>query len=128
MSRCRLGAQRGSTAIEVAVLVPAVLAVIFVAFQAAWWFYAKSLAIAAAEEGMHVARAYTANVSSGSSAAQAYLRRTAGDALTDVSVNATSTGSTVRVRVEGRGMSLIPGLSGFPITAEAVGPKERIIR
>ncbi|MFZ0322657.1 MAG: TadE family protein, partial [Actinomycetes bacterium] len=83
---------RGSASLEVAILGPALLLLIFSIVQAGLWFYARSLALAAAQEGVTAARSYDADPGTGISRAQSFIEQQAGDSLTQTSVS--SAGST----------------------------------
>lgn len=125
---CRTGSpsERGSASLEIAILGPALLLAIFAVVQAALWFYARNLALAAAQEGLDAARAYQASSDAGVTRAQSFLQRAAGDSLQAATVSASaSTPTTVRIEVRGRSLSVIPGMSGIPVSQSAQGPVER---
>lgn len=125
-TRPRSGSDRGSVTVEIAILGPALLLLIFGVVQAGMWFYARSLALAAAQEGVSSARAYGASPAAGISRAQTFLREQAGDSLTDTAVStAGSTRTVVRVQVRGRAISVLPGVPGIAIHQSAQGPVER---
>ena len=116
----------GSTTLEIAILGPVLLLLIFAIVQAALWFYARNLALAAAQEGVGAGRAYGSNPSQGVSRARSFLDRSASDSLQTSSVSsAGSTPSTVRISVTGRSLSVLPGFAGITVTQSAVGPVER---
>jgi hypothetical protein len=54
----------------------AVMAVIFTAIQASTWFWARSIALAAAQEGADAQRAYNAAPGAGQARAQAFITST----------------------------------------------------
>ena len=117
---------RGSVSLEIAILGPAVLLLIFSIVQAGLWFYARSLALAAAQEGVTSARSYGADPNSGITRAQSFLAQQAGDSLTQTSVSsAGSTAILVRIQVSGRALSVFPGVPGIEVTQSAVGSVER---
>ena len=92
----------------------------------AWQFYARSLALAAAQEGVTSARAYGADPNTGISRAQSFLDQQAGDSLTQTSVSSSgSTATAVRIQVSGRALSVLPGIPGLEVTQSAVGSVER---
>lgn len=124
--RARGGRDRGSAALEVAILGPALLLIVFATVQAGLWFYARSLALAAAQEGVAAARAYQSSLDTGISRASAFLDRSAGDSLSAVTVTgAGSTPQIVRIEVRGRALSVLPGVPGLPVAQAAQGPVER---
>jgi hypothetical protein len=71
-------ADRGSGPVEFAVLAFPLLLLTFMVVQAAFVFYARSTALAAATQGANAARAYNAPLSSGTAKASDFLTRTGG--------------------------------------------------
>lgn len=118
----------GAVNLEIAVLMPAVLALVLVAIQAAAVYHAHNLALSAAREGVRVARGYGSTTGAGVESAKGYLRTVAGDALQDTSVSSSgSTASRVRIEVTGKSMDVIPGMS-VTVTEVAHGPREVVTR
>ena len=116
---------RGSASLEIAILAPALLLLTFVLVQAGLWFYARSLALAAAQEGVTAGRAYDAPGAAGLVRARAFLYEQAGDSLTDTRVSsAGTTAAVVRITVTGRSLSVLPGLPGMAITQSAQVSRE----
>src|SRR3954468_14627745 len=72
----------GSASLEIAILAPALLLLTFVVVQAGLWFYARNLALAAAQEGVTAGRAYNAPAGVGPARARAFLAEQTGDSLT----------------------------------------------
>jgi Flp pilus assembly protein TadG len=117
---------RGSATLEIAVLGPALLLLVFTLVQVGLWYYARSLAIAAAQEGVAAGRAYGAGIDTGVERAQAFLDRSAGDSLLQPAVTATgSTPTLVRIEVAGRSQSVLPGVPGITVRQAAQAPVER---
>lgn len=117
---------RGSTTVELAVLAPVLLLVIFTVIQVALWSYARSLALGAAAEGVMVARSYGSSVDLGRARAEEFLATTAGDSLREPAVRVSVQGSSVRVDVTGRSLSVLPGIPGLPVAQHAQGPVEQV--
>jgi hypothetical protein len=116
---------RGSASIEFAITAVAVMAIIFTAIQAATYFWARSIALAAAEEGVTAQRAYNAAPGAGQARATSFLTST-GDGLTGTTITVAASPDQVQVTVTGHCLSIIPGFCGlFPITATAHGTVER---
>ena len=115
----------GSATLELVVLIPVLLLVVTVVVQAGLWFHARSLALVAAQEGVSVARTYRADTSAGAARAAQFLAEHAGDQLTAVTITGAADGTTVRVDVTGRSLSLLPGVSGPLVHQSAQGPIER---
>ena len=92
------------------ILLPALFAVMFLGMQAALYYHARTVAIAAAEEGARAAGAETGHESTGVSAAVAFLAAAGGDdALQNATATADRTQTTATVTVQGISMSVIPG-------------------
>ena len=122
----RGAAERGSATLEIAILGPALLLLVFTVVQVALWFYARSLALAAAQEGVAAARGFAAPTAAGVARAQAFLDRSAGDSLQAARVTATPAGiQRVRIEVTGRALSVVPGIPGPAVAQSAEGPVER---
>jgi Flp pilus assembly protein TadG len=116
---------RGSATLEIAILGPAILALTFTLVQAGLWFYARSLALAAAQEGVTAARAYNATATAGTNRAQAFLAQQAGDSITGAAVAAGTTTTTVQITVTGRALSVLPGVPGPVVSQSAYAERER---
>ena len=126
LSRTHSRRDDGSASLEIAILGPALLLLVFAVVQAGLWFYARSLALAAAQEGVAAARAYEASGDAGVARARSFLDRAAGDSLQAATVSrAGSTETTVRVEVRGRALSVLPGVPGLPVSQAAQAPVER---
>jgi TadE-like protein len=106
--RDRSGHDRGSASVEFAITAVAVMAVIFAAIQAATYFWARSIALAAAQEGVTAQRAYNASPGAGQARAESFIAAT-GDGLTATTVTIVADAEQVQVTVSGRCLSVIPG-------------------
>ncbi|UBU14607.1 TadE/TadG family type IV pilus assembly protein [Nonomuraea gerenzanensis] len=123
--------ERGATVIELALLMPVILATVLLIVQVALWFHAREVAEAAAQEGARVARAapFDSGAWQGEATGkateiiQAVGPRLLRDATATTSERepderfVTVTGSAVQV------IPLLPDLA-FTITATAGGPVE----
>lgn len=117
-------ADRGSATVEIAILGPVVLLLVFTLVQSALWYYARGLALAAAQQGATAAAAYGATPATGAAHAREFLAGQ--DSLREVQVDAAaSTRTQVRVQVTGRALSVLPGVAGILITQDAYAPVER---
>ncbi len=124
--RDRQGGDAGSASVEIAILGPALLLLVFSIVQGGLWFYAHNLALAAAEEGVTTGAAYGARPDAGIARTRNFLDQQAGDSLTATTISsAGSTPTVVRIAVTGRSLSMLPGVPGIEVTATAVGPVER---
>lgn len=115
----------GSATLEVAVLAPVLLLVVFTIIQTAMFAYARSLALGAAQEGVAAGRVDGGTTQAARARARDFLDRTAGDSLRSSSVEASATATEVEVEVRGRAISILPGLPGLPVRQSARGPIER---
>lgn len=121
----RLSGQRGAASVELAVLFPVLLLVVMTLIQAALWFYARSIALGAAQEGAREGRLQPGSTARAQTAAVGFLDQTAQDLLTGRAVAVTGSPTHISVTVTGTSLSLFPGLSGWSVTQTAVGPVER---
>jgi Flp pilus assembly protein TadG len=124
---CR--ADRGSSSLEITVLFPVVLLLVFAVVQGALYYHARNVALAAASDGLTAARARAGSSEEGRRAAASFLERAGGrDVLLDAQVAAVRSGATAEVTVSGHVMSLLPGLPGLSVSQTASGPVERFTR
>lgn len=117
---------RGSATLEIAVLAPVLLGVVFTIIQVGLWSYARSLALGAAQEGVAAGRAHGASPEAGRLRAERFLAASAGDSLLGTDIRATRSPTSVRVEVSGRALSVLPGVPGLPVRQSAEGPVERV--
>lgn len=110
----RLGQEVGASSVELIIFFPLLLLVVLITVQVALTWYGNEVAIATARE---VAREARANSKGGdlSAAAKAngaaYARKVGGKALTDVEINVSTTSDQVTVRVSGKSLDVVAGLS-----------------
>jgi Flp pilus assembly protein TadG len=117
---------RGDAAIQMAIVYPFILLATIAVIQASLWYYARSIALTAAREGLSAARAYEASPADGTAKAQEVLGRAAGDSLLGYTVSTTgSTAERVRIEVSGTAQSMIPGVGGLRVSQSASGTVER---
>ena len=122
----RTTGDRGSVSLELAIVFPALLLIVTALIQYALWFHARSLALAAAQQGVSVARAYHSTPAAGRGSALAFIADHGADTLLnpDVTTASPATGQ-VQVVVKGRAVSVLPGVAGFAVSQSAAGPLER---
>ena len=110
----RLGQEVGASSVELIIFFPLLLLVVLITVQVALTWYGDEVAIATARE---VAREARANSKGGdlSAAAKAngtaYARKVGGKALTDVEIDVSTTSDQVTVRVSGKSLDVVAGLS-----------------
>jgi len=118
----------GVATLELTVLFPVVLLILFGVIQGALYFHGRNVAMAAAEQGVRAARADGQTNRTGTAAGQArqFLADTGElDNLTELSVTPDVDAETVRVTVSARTVSLLPGMPGPRISQTASGDIER---
>lgn len=119
------GNDEGSTSLELVIVFPAVLLLITALMQYGLWFFARTVALSAAQEGVTAARVLSATAADGVARAEEYVAHNGSDTLFDVAVEATSPApGTVAVEVRGRSLSVIPGMAGIAVVQSAQGPVE----
>jgi Flp pilus assembly protein TadG len=118
--------ERGSVSIELVILLPALFAVMFLGMQAALFYHARTVAIAAAQEGAKAAGGEDGKESDGASAAYSFIVDAGGgDVLTGASATANRTATTVTVTVTGHSLNVIPGWSPLIVQSASL-PVERL--
>ncbi|MEW9532863.1 TadE family protein [Microbispora sp. NPDC049125] len=116
---------QGSITAEVMITLPAVMLTILVCMQLCLLFYAHSVALAAAQQGVRASRADGGSRTAGAGVARSYAERTAGGFLDSISASSGGDSTRVRVTVRGRALSLVPFLPSIQISQEAAGAVER---
>ena len=118
--------QRGSTSMQMVLLLPALFAVMFLALQAALYSYATTVAGAAAQDGARAASAYDnrSTPDAGQAAAVAALTQSHG-ALEGWAVVTQDVADCASVTITGTALSVLPGLK-FPVERTATFPWERL--
>lgn len=102
------GRQRGSATLEAAVIYPVVLLLVLLAVNVALWFHARNLALAAAQEGVRVGRAYGSSPEAGRAAAERFAQEVGSSFLLSPSISVTRGEDTVVAMVRGQAISLVP--------------------
>lgn len=124
MRRNAADRQRGSVTLEMVILFPVLLIMLFAAVQGGLWFHARNVAISAAQEGARVAASYESSASQGAEAARKFA--TAAGAR-GVSVTASSSATTTTVMVSVEAPRIIPFLiPDLPVHQSATMPLERV--
>ncbi|GAA3539142.1 membrane protein [Nocardioides flavus (ex Wang et al. 2016)] len=112
--------------IQLVILLPALFAVLFLGMQAALFYHARAVAIAAAQEGARAASAETGTRSEGVDAANNFVSDAGGDdVLENATASAERTSTTVTVTVTGHSLSVIPGWSPRIVQSASL-PTERL--
>mgnify|MGYP000483430460 CR=1 FL=1 len=121
-------AERGAATLELVVLFPVLLLIIFGVIQGALYYHGRNVALAAAEQGVRAGRTVGAVDPAAVAAQQArqFLADTGElDNLTGLVIVPTVSGDRVRVTVTARTVSLLPGVPGPQVSQTASGSLER---
>ena len=125
-TRSRGRGQVGSVTLELTVIFPAVLLLIFGIVQAAVWYHGRTLALLAAQDGLRVVQALDGSAAAGRDQTTAALADNGATGfLTDPRVTATRTPTSGTVTVTARSVALLPGVA-LPVSQRATGPVERL--
>lgn len=111
--------------VEVVIVLPVIMLAILACMQFCLLFFAQSVALAAAQEGVRAARAERAARDAGAEVARSYAERTAGGFLHSISASVGGDATTVRVILRGESLSLVPFLPAITVTEEAAGAVEQ---
>jgi len=112
--------------VELALVLPVLLAILIGVVQFALVYHAKDVATTAAQEGARLAAAEGRTPTEGAARAREVLESGLGKTGREFSVTALDTGETVVVQAEGDYPLIIPFVPGgsIPIQAEAESHKE----
>lgn len=124
----RAGRDRGANPVELAVVMPAILVLLFASIQTAAWFLARSVAMHAAQEAVSAQRTYQAAAGAGAERAEAFLGQ-AGDWLVGWQVTVTPVGpdaEQVSATVQGEALRIVPFVPLPPVSQNASGTVERL--
>lgn len=119
-------AEAGSSAVELVLLTPALIALVFLVVQAALVWHARHVATAAAQQGARLARVDNAAAADPAvirAQTLAYLRQLGADLIGAPTVTVTRAGGWVSVSVTGQAVSLLPGAT-LDVHATSRGPVE----
>jgi Flp pilus assembly protein TadG len=130
----RRRSERGASSLELAILAPTILALIFISIQTALWLYGRSVALNAAQEGVSRLRLVQPPVYSTALGEkvrvdiEAYAQQLGGgNSLGDVQVPPPAYNDPegmVSFTVTGETISLVPGLH-LTVSRTATGPIEQ---
>jgi Flp pilus assembly protein TadG len=119
--------ERGSVALELAVVVPVLMLLVLGLLQFALWYHAQNVVQTAAQEGARVAAAEEGSAETGRSRALEVLHDGLGRAAENEHAVASldPDAAHVLVTAEMPGLLPIPGLSSFTLTSESTAFRER---
>ena len=117
----------GSSAVELVLLTPLLMFVIFVVVQAALYMHARHVVLAAAQQGARLARTAAPNdqaaVDSARAGTYSYLHQLGADIVADPNVTVTRAGGQATVRVTAHAVSILPGFT-LNVVETSSGPVE----
>lgn len=118
---------RGSVSLELVIVFPVFLLLIFGGIQGAMYYYGRSIALAAAQEGSRAAAAQNGSSGTGYSAATTFIAKAGGgDVLQGTQISSSQSATAATVTVRGSSLSILPGWGGPDITQSASAPLERL--
>jgi Flp pilus assembly protein TadG len=115
--------ERGSSAVEMAIIFPVTIFIIFGIIQFGLWYHAAAIARAAAQEGARAASVYQANAAAGSTGAEQVLHNNAGGLISHVRVVPYRDTEVATVTVSGQALQVIPFIP-LAVHATAAAPVE----
>lgn len=125
-ARHRGPGEHGAATVELTIIFPIVLLLIFGIVQTAVWYHGRTLAMLAAQDALRATQALNGTTEDGrTEAAQALASNGATGFLTEPTVTVTRTRTSATVTVTARSLALLPGTS-LPITQHAEGPVEHL--
>jgi Flp pilus assembly protein TadG len=117
-------AEDGSSTVEVVIVFPLLILTLMLVFQFAFWYHARHVALAAAEEGARAARVDTGTAAAGAARAERFVRDLGPSVIVNPKVSASRNLDVARVEVSGQARNVVPGLR-LPIRQVSQGPIER---
>jgi Flp pilus assembly protein TadG len=128
IGRTAIRRERGSSSIQMVILMPALFSIMFLGMQGALYYHARTVAIAAAQEGARAAGGQNGTATDGISAASSFVSDAGGkDVLPGAHMTGGRSATTATVTVTGTSLSVIPGWSPA-VSQSASVPVERITR
>lgn len=122
----RSASDAGSVSIQAVILLPLMFSIMFLGMQGALYYHARSVAIAASQEGVRVSA--SEQPGNGPAAAADFVSAAGGeDVLRGVHITSHRSATSVTVTVSGSSMSVFPGWDP-QVTQSASVPVERITR
>jgi Flp pilus assembly protein TadG len=119
--------ERGSVAVELAIVAPALMLLVLGALQFGLWYHAQNVVETAALEGARVASAEDGSAGAGERRALEVVQEGLGQAAANQGATAIIGQEAARVEVTAQlsGLLPIPGLRSFALTSEATVFRER---
>jgi Flp pilus assembly protein TadG len=121
--RWRAADEQGASAIDMVIVFPITLFLIFGIIQFGIWYHAADIARAAAQEGARTASAYQSTAAAGAASADRVLSENANGMIDHTSVIPYRDQNVATVTVKGQALQVIPFIP-LSITAKATAPVE----
>src|SRR5450756_953609 len=110
IARTAFRRERGSSSIQMVMLMPALFSIMFLGMQGALYYHARTVAIAAAQEGARAAGSQNGTAGGGISAASSFVSDAGGrDVLPGAHMTGGRTATIATVTVTGTSLSVFPG-------------------
>lgn len=116
----------GTSTVELVITMPALLIAVLATIQIGLWMHAQHVALAAAQDGVRIARSYGGTEAAARARTMDNLHDLAPTILRDPAVEVNRTADTATVRVRGKATSIL-GIFSLGVHEEARGPVERFI-
>jgi Flp pilus assembly protein TadG len=117
---------RGTSTVELAITMPVLLLAVLSVIQIGLWFHTRHVALAAAQDGLRIARAYDGNEDAARRRTLASLDGMAPTLLRDRSVEVSRDTDNAEVTVRGKVTSIL-GIFDLGVNEQARGPVERFV-
>lgn len=123
--RRRLRGDRGSVALEMAMLIAPILLLVLFIIQVGLVYFAKQAALAASREGVEAGRQYqSGSCGAAQLRAEDAVRNLGGNWLHDTVVTPDCNADSIGIQITARAVSIVPGMT-FNISQRAQAPVER---
>ncbi len=117
---------RGASALEMAILTPALLLLIMAIIQTALWFHARQVALAAAQEGARVLRSEAGTEALATQKAEAMAEQIGGNVIENIMVVADREAGMATVTVSGEAVEIVDFIT-LTVSATSRGPIESFV-
>jgi Flp pilus assembly protein TadG len=109
--------ERGSASVEVAILLPIIMVLLFAGPQLTMWYFAREAVTAAAQAGARAASLDGAQPGAGPAAANSYLNSLGSGTLTGYTSSEQDSATTVSIHIHAEVPNVIP-LPGFSTSVD----------
>jgi Flp pilus assembly protein TadG len=116
----------GTSTVELAITMPALLIAVLTVIQIGLWFHTRHVALAAAQDGLRIARAYDGDQATARERALSDLDDLAPTLLSQRRVEVHRDADSATVAVHGNATAIL-GLFHLPVHEQVQGPVERFV-